>query len=82
MSAQKLCDAMNNMGFDIHPTTLRNQESRPEGKYKHMTLDQAVWVSRTLGITVDELVSEYLCESCNLTPPPGFSCNECGRGAA
>jgi transcriptional regulator with XRE-family HTH domain len=45
------------------------------------SLSSAIAVSSALGLSLDVLLAEPGCGVCDGSPPGGFICSECGRGA-
>ena len=48
---------------------------------QNLTLGVAVALAKALGVSLDSLLAEVECETCDGMPPAGFICSECGRGA-
>jgi transcriptional regulator with XRE-family HTH domain len=48
---------------------------------QNLTLGVAVALAKALGVSLDSLLAEVECETCDGMPPAGFICAECGRGA-
>jgi len=44
------------------------------------TLTSLIALTGVLGLSLDGLVAEVSCATCDGTPPAGFACGECGRG--
>ena len=47
---------------------------------QNLTLGVAVALARALGVSLDSLLAEVECVTCDGMPPFGFICGECGRG--
>jgi transcriptional regulator with XRE-family HTH domain len=45
-------------------------------------LGNAVAVAEALGLDLGKLTAAPSCTVCDGTPPPGMTCNACGRGTA
>lgn len=65
-------------GYDIFRTTLSNLEA---GTTKGVSIDLAVALAQTFGVTLDQL-ADTSCAQCGGVPPAGFSCNLCSRGGS
>lgn len=68
------------IGGDFTAQAAHNK-TRVDGTRGHLSLDEAVWISRALGVTVDDLVNPA-CSQCGGCPPTGFTCNTCSRVGA
>ena len=44
-----------------------------------LTIGSALKIAAIYGTTVGEMLSQPSCEQCQDAPPPGFTCNSCGR---
>jgi len=45
-----------------------------------VTLSSAVSLASALSLSLDVLTAPASCPRCDGVPPPGFTCNDCGRG--
>lgn len=82
VSAQKLADAVTELGFPITRTMLANWEG---GRRTTVPVDFLVLAAKALGTTAVAILTEPVrCPSCKGEPPAGFTCNTCGTagGAA
>ena len=55
--------------------------SRAEEGGSDIALSSAIAIASTLGLSLDWLLSEPECGTCDGIPPEGFICGECGRAA-
>jgi hypothetical protein len=81
LSAKDWAELVSSAGYPLTHQMTRNQETRPEYR---VPLEQALAVSRMLGIPLETLLREVSCVVCNDTPAPQTRCLACGvenRGA-
>ena len=64
----------------VHLQWVFSSLSEPEGG-SDVALSSAVAIASALGLSLDWLLSEPVCETCDEMPPAGFICTECGRSA-
>ena len=48
---------------------------------QNLTLGVAIALAKALGVSLDSLLAEVECVTCDGMPPAPFICPECGRGA-
>jgi transcriptional regulator with XRE-family HTH domain len=55
----------------------RSVDSRRVRKFD---IDEVISIAEVFGVTIDELIRPIPpCEQCGNEPPPGYTCNICGR---
>ena len=59
----------------LWPSTIMRAE-----KGSDVSLSNAVALAALYGTSLDALLAEMVCETCDGMPPAGFICSACGRG--
>lgn len=79
-SRPQLVEELTAAGCPVRLITLANLEL---GRRAEVSVDLTVALGRVFGVSVEDLCSASLCDTCSGLPPAGFTCNDCGkRGAA
>ncbi|MEV0220808.1 hypothetical protein [Streptomyces sp. NPDC050704] len=76
VSAQKLADAVTDLGFPVSRAMLANWEGGRKGT---IPVDFLVLAAKALGTTAEAILNEpVFCPTCRGDAPAGFTCNTCG----
>jgi transcriptional regulator with XRE-family HTH domain len=78
VSAQKLADRCQDLGFQVPRMVIANLES---GRRDSITVDELATLASALQVPVAGLLMTR-CQSCYDNPPAGFTCNACGHTQA
>jgi transcriptional regulator with XRE-family HTH domain len=78
LTAAQLAGLMCDVGYSISRTALAQAES---GQRKEVSIDWVWAVSSALNVPIKNIIYGPDCTKCSDAPPPGYSCNACGKAA-
>lgn len=78
LSQTRFAEHMLALGCDWGRTTVQKLET---GGRVAVTVEELEALSRVMGVSPVALLEDRSCAHCGDRPPPGFTCNDCGRSA-
>ena len=77
LSARDLAVKLREQG---RPLTVSSGWTKVECGFRHLSLDDFAALLRIFNVPAEELLTAPSCDACLGVPPPGFTCNACGKG--
>lgn len=75
LSTRALADLLQQKGRSIHDSAV----SKIELGSRRITVDDLAAMLEIFNVSFEEMVKPASCSLCFDTPPPGFTCNSCGK---